>query len=383
MEYGDRPVSAASRIERQWRAVLARYMPADLLKIMLDVNPQDTAAWATGDIRVTSRPDRTGTVFVCFEYAARTFGFDDAHEWFTTPNAGLGGITPAVAMAGYSEEAVSTLYVARDDSAFPYVHLAALDRTGTPRVALAGDWHSNLGHAVGSIERLAQMGVRTLLHLGDFSLWPGSFGARYIRRVSQACDEHDITIYITDGNHEDHSCLALIEPVSGIRWITDRIGYFERGHRWKWDNTDFVSLGGAPSVNRADLSEGRDWWPGEQITDADVTKASSRDHAHVMLTHDSPDPGMRTVEGIIRHNPQGWPREALEYAAEGRARLTVAVHAVRPLLLVHGHHHVVDRAIVHVPGGHDHATEIVSLACDGMGGNLAILDIRTLQVTIF
>ena len=49
---------------------------------------------------------------------------------------------------------------------------------------------------------------------------------------------------------------------------------------------------------------------------------------------------------------------------------------------MHGHHHVVDRATIWIPGGHDHTTDIVSLGCDGMGGNLAILDIHTLQVAV-
>lgn len=373
-------MSAESRIRRQRRDVLARYLPAPLIKTMLDVNSDDITAWATGDNSVTNTPDRTGTVFVAIEFAARTFGLEDAHEWFTTPNARLAGATPAVTIA--EGRYLDALDAAQDDCPFRWVPLAALDRIGNSRVALAGDWHGNLSHAVGSIQRLGRMGIRTLLHLGDFSLWPGDHGARFIRRVAQECDEHDLTIYVTDGNHEDHARLELIEPVDGVRWITDRIGYFERGHRWNWDNTEFVSLGGAPSVNRADLTEGRDWWPGEQITDTDVAKALAGVMPDVMLTHDAPEPATRAVEGIIRNNPQGWPKEALEYAAEGRARLSNAFKHLRPRLLVHGHHHVVDRATVWIPGAHDHATEIVSLGCDGMGGNIATLDIRTLQMTV-
>lgn len=372
-------MSAESRRGRQERGVLARYLGPSHVEQMLGVSPDQLDAWAAGDARVHSA-DAVEDVYLCFQYAARILGFEDAHIWFTASNATLDGATPAQALA--DGDTTHALMAARIDSPLSDVPLVALDRYGIPRVALAGDWHGNLGHAVGSIQRLGKMGIRTLLHLGDFGLWPGPHGSKFIRRVTQECDTYDITILVTDGNHEDHARLALIEPADGVRWITDRIGYFERGHRWTWHNTKFVSLGGAPSVNRADLTEGRSWWPGEQITDADVAKAISGDMADVMLTHDSPEPATLSVKRIIRHNPQGWPKEALEYAAQGRARLSYAFELICPRLLVHGHHHVVDRATVWIPEGHSNPTEIVSLGCDGMGGNLAILDIESLEVTV-
>lgn len=372
-------MSNASRRERQRRAPLARYLPAALMATMFDLNPGDISAWATGDTRVISVPNRSGTVFDCFTYAARVLGLENAHHWFTAPNAGLRGFSPAEAIV--AKTAVQAVDAARTDTPFAAIPLAALDLRGRPRVALAGDWHGNLGHALGSIQRLGRLGIRTVFHLGDFSLWPGPHGAKYIRRITQACEQYDITIYVTDGNHEDHDRLALIEPVDGIRWITDRIGYFERGTRWEWARTTFLSLGGAPSVNRANLTEGRSWWRGEQISHKEAATAINKGAVDVMLSHDAPEPATRAVERIIRHNPQRWPPDALRYAAEGRARLTYAFQTVQPSLLAHGHHHVVDRAIVSIPGA-THDTEIISLGCDGKGGNLAILDIETLKVVV-
>lgn len=351
-----------------------------MIERMLDVGADRVDAWAAGDAGITDN-GATATVYSCFENAAQTFGLDDVHLWFETTNAGLDGATPGEVIADPARR--DTIYAAAvADIPFKRTPLEALDRAGQLRVGLAGDWHGNLGHAVGSVRRLARRSIRTLLHLGDFGLWPGPDGAQFIRRLTQECDAHDITIYVTDGNHDDHHRLATIEPVDGVRWISDRIGFHERGRRWDWANTRFVSLGGAPSVDREWRTEGRDWWAGEQITDEDVARAVSADAADVMLSHDAPQPATRAVENIIRHNPQGWPADALTYAAQGRAKLTTTFHQVRPHLLVHGHFHIVDRATVWVPGGHDHPTEVVALARDGMGGNLAILDIPTLQVTI-
>ena len=203
-------MSADSRRTRQRRAVLARYLAPSLLESMLGVTRADVDAWVAGDTRVATAHTAAGPVFGCFEYAARTFGLDDAQEWFATDNAGLGGATPATALR--ERRGGGVLPAAKADSPFDWVPMVALDRAGTPRVALAGDWHGNLGFALGSIERLAKLGIRTLLHLGDFSLWPGPLGAKFIRRITKACDEHDITIYVTDSNHEDHARLALSDP---------------------------------------------------------------------------------------------------------------------------------------------------------------------------
>lgn len=370
-------MSAASHLERQRRSVLVRYLQPSLIEQMLGVPPEQIGAWASGD-RTVPHNHACGAAYFCFEYTARTLGLQDAHQWFTAGNASLGGAAPAQVITHLKAE---TLAAARSDSPFPTTPLIAQDRDGRLRVALAGDWHGNLPHAIGSIERLARSGVRTILHLGDFGLWPGEAGAKYIRRVTQACDEHDLTILVTDGNHEDHARLALIEPFDGVRWISDRIGFHVRGHRWQWAETTFASLGGAPSVNRDDLVDGVSWWPAEQITHLDLAKTIAGGPVDVLLTHDAPEPSTKAVDDVLRHNPQGWPREALEYAEVGRTRLSLAFLTLQPRLLVHGHHHVVDRATVRVPAG-TRDSHVVSLGCDGMGGNLAILDIDTLDVAI-
>ncbi|MGO4205365.1 hypothetical protein AB4Z09_27225 [Rhodococcus sp. TAF43] len=67
---------------------------------------------------------------------------------------------------------------------------------------------------------------------------------------------------------------------------------------------------------------------------------------------------------------------ALAYAAIGRRRLTVAARAVQPKLLVHGHYHLADEAVVEAPGG---SCRVISLNCEGRRGNLRFLDLSTLE----
>lgn len=126
-----------------------------------------------------------------------------------------------------------------------------------------------------------------------------------------------------------------------------------------------------PATRRA---EGRTWRPGEQIANVDVDHVIAGGEADVLLTHDAPDPLLPKVQAVVERNPHGWSTDALAYAADGRGRVTRAFQAVKPRLLVHGHHHLADRATVRLA---DAAwdTEIVSLAKAGMARSAAVLDL--------
>lgn len=102
-------------------------------------------------------------------------------------------------------------------------------------------------------------------------------------------------------------------------------------------------------------------------------------HADIMLTHDSPDSPWCTprVAEICATNPGGWSHRAVSYAAVGRKRLTVAFEGVRPDLLVHGHYHLAEEAVVTHEG---HRGRIVSLDMDGSGRNFALLNTADLTI---
>lgn len=251
-------------------------------------------------------------------------------------------------------------------------------------VALAGDWHGNTRWAIARIADVAERGVALILHLGDFGIWPGPSGRLYLDRLEEACAERGVGIWVTPGNHEDWGRLARLwaDPARTGRplHLTKHIAVLPRGYRFELEGRTFVSLGGAPSVDLADRSRGTDWWPEEMITPEDVEAVVAGGYADVMLAHDAPlAPYEVDRVGYIRtHNEGGWPDRALAYARVGAERMHDAFLGVAPRLLAHGHYHVSGETTGALPG-RDYDTQIWSLNCDGVDGNVRFLDLATLS----
>ena len=254
------------------------------------------------------------------------------------------------------------------------------------RVAIAGDWHGSKRHAVAAIDVVADHGIRHLLHLGDFGIWPGVKGERFLAHVTDACAAADVTIYITAGNHDDWPQIYATplddrDDIGPCHWMSERIAVLPRGHRFTLGGRSFVSLGGAPSIDRADRFEGLDWWPEEIITDADVDLVVGGGTAEVILLHDSPSsPWCTDAVAAIQQDHTGWNPAELYYCAIGRSRVTRAVKAVVPKLVFHGHFHVLDHAVRDIDGV-GHPVEVYSLPQENRPGNLVFLDLTDLTVS--
>jgi hypothetical protein len=261
-------------------------------------------------------------------------------------------------------------------------------RSANVIVGLAGDWHGNGKWAQARIASLGDRGIAAVLHVGDFGIWPGSSGKKYLRRIEAVCSRYGVTIYVTAGNHEDWSRLLTTAPeqrndIGALLWLTDHVAVFPRdpaGHRFRMGGRSFLSLGGAPSVDYEFRTQGVDWWPGEMVPDRTVRNVAAGGYADIMLTHDAPEAPWQTpaVASICSTNPLGWSTDALAYAAVGRQRLTTAFVGVQPRLLVHGHYHVFDEAILDLPD-REHRCRIISLASDESPGNVVLLDLDTLE----
>jgi len=250
-------------------------------------------------------------------------------------------------------------------------------------VALAGDWHGNTRWALARITELAERGVELILHLGDFGIWPGTSGRTYLGRLEEACAQHRVSICVTPGNHEDWGLLTRLwtEPGQAGRplRLTPNIVVLPRGYRFEIEGRSFVSLGGAPSVDLANRTQGKNWWPEEMITPEDVEAVVACGYADVMLAHDAPLAPYEVdqLAHIRAHNEWGWPDRGLAYARVGAERMHEAFLGVAPRLFVHGHYHVVGEATVALPG-RDYDTRIWSLNCDGVDGNVRYLDLGAL-----
>jgi hypothetical protein len=245
--------------------------------------------------------------------------------------------------------------------------------TATPqRILLAGDWHGNTAHAQWVMRHAARTGCAGVLQLGDFGIWPGEGGRRYLQALSKVAAETGVWVAFIDGNHEDFWQLNSL-PVNenGVRKVAGGIWHLPRGLRWQWAGRTWLAMGGATSLDRAHRRLGSSWWPEESITDAQFREVTDGGRADVMLTHDCPD--TVPIPGL---DPRGWSPEALEIAEAHRKIVRAIAEVVQPHELWHGHFHIRYRAEVSFA---DTPCVVNGLGDDGDGlrNSVALLDITT------
>jgi Calcineurin-like phosphoesterase len=246
------------------------------------------------------------------------------------------------------------------------------------RIGIAGDWHGNSGWATRAVRKISGLlpadQPRVIVHLGDFGIWPGPGGQRYLSAVDAALSAAHAELWFVDGNHEDFTQLARLRPgPDGRAQVTERIWYLPRGHRWRWHGRDWLALGGAVSLDRAGRTEGVDWWPEEVITPRQAASVIEAGPADVMVTHECP----AGIEHAFPPVPRGWAPADLRRSDAHRGLLREVVLAVRPRWLMHGHLHLSYQRRVDLGGG---PIEVTGLDCDGADtGNWGILDVTDMR----
>jgi hypothetical protein len=247
------------------------------------------------------------------------------------------------------------------------------------RVLVAGDWHGNRYWALNVIQRVPQLLAdepqRLVLHLGDFGIWPGDEGRRYLTAVSAALEQAGAQLWFIDGNHEDFNQLAWLAASAApgsLVPVWQRIWLLPRGHRWDWHGRRWLACGGGVSLDAATRVAGRDWWPQEEITAPQEALIISGGQADVMVCHDCPSG--------VRHDfpppPREWNAADLVRNEAHRARLQRITDAVRPAHLMHGHLHRAYQRTCDFGYG---PVQVTGLAADGSMRNYAVLDVRTME----
>ena len=234
------------------------------------------------------------------------------------------------------------------------------------RVAFAGDWHGNTEWAVERISELEGI-TDTILHVGDF--WPATDYDEFTEAVNNANVSNSIKkIMVTLGNHEPWDRFRNIGPEPFQ--VAETIFVLPRPYRFVINNTSFLSLGGAHSVDFDRDDKNFLWFSDEAITDKLVEETIKGGYADILITHESPeDSPIKAVKEILRSNPRGWTDEALKYSLESRIKISEVWDSVRPKLLIHGHMHVPGQAYA-LDG-----RKIVSLGRDGQDMNTFLLDV--------
>lgn len=232
------------------------------------------------------------------------------------------------------------------------------------KATICGDWHGRATWGREQIIRAGLVGSDALIVVGDFGYWVDSLPTtHFLMTVNEQARESGVDLYFLDGNHEDHSRLVGLvdadEPVPLPHY--SNITYLPRGFRWEWWGKTFMSVGGAPSVDKDWRTEGLDWWPAEELTDAQVERCCRAGDVDVVLAHDCPtgvfipnDIG----DGIEFRPSEYWPDEAIHRSNRHRAKMAAIADAVQPSLWINGHYHVPFH-------GQRGEMNVVILNCDG------------------
>ncbi|WP_062384522.1 metallophosphoesterase family protein [Demequina iriomotensis] len=253
------------------------------------------------------------------------------------------------------------------------------------KVGLLGDIHGNARWARHAIEVFGARGIATVVQVGDLGVAHGGTEIEKWDRANKLLRVHGMTMLVAPGNHEDYDHIDALEPRAD-GWIPfrDRILLAPRGHRSELGGRSVVWLGGAGSVDRHARRQRGEWqgrrklwWEQEAISDADIERAVAGGHAEIMVTHEAPAPVPSIERALGGRTP--FKAHDREYAAHVRAALTRAVDAIRPAVLVHGHHHRIVRDGWRHPDGGG-ATRVFGLAAEYSHGGLGVLDTATLEV---
>lgn len=217
---------------------------------------------------------------------------------------------------------------------------------------LAGDWHGYGDWAQKAIHHARKNGAKTILQLGDFGIWPGREGYKYLRFVDKTLEECDIDLLVVPGNHEDYEQLGIDHPGREpftLR-VESRTTFLPRGYRWEWWGQTWMALGGAFSVDDFKRVEGKSWWPGETLTDEQVEYAARPGDVDVIVAHDCPS-GV-DIPGIGPNSKGGdWPIRSLNLSEQHRQKIRRVVDTVKPGLYFHGHYHCRYTSGTYLPGG--------------------------------
>lgn len=222
---------------------------------------------------------------------------------------------------------------------------------------LLGDTHGQLDAAIRAIAAAKAARVDTIIQLGDWGfLWPKH---NAILALHQLLDDAAVRMIFIDGNHDWHGGLATV-AWHQYPWLR----YMPRGTVETFGDVRVGFLGGAASIDRDHRTPGRNWWPTETITDAEVDRLTTCD---VLLTHDAP--------AVPRGLPAWpWPVSLAVTAAldHNREMIQRAIERAQPRRVFHGHYHFAYRDFAYP----SRDRLIVGLDADGRKGSMLLVDKR-------
>lgn len=204
-------------------------------------------------------------------------------------------------------------------------------------ICVVGDLHGNTLRAKKAIQFAAEKGCSAVIQLGDFGLWPGPKGKRYLETVFDTTAECKMRFLWIAGNHENWD--EIDKWKAEWTWplthehphvMSEYVSYVPDGARFRLDGIRYGALGGAYSVDKSLRTPFISWWPQEEPTMEDVDRLGEAP-LDVLLTHDAP--AKPEGGGMILTDRR--EREA----GNARHLIRLALENTCPRTLFHGHWH--------------------------------------------
>lgn len=231
------------------------------------------------------------------------------------------------------------------------------------KILALGDTHGSLPAIKYALNVARREGCGRVVQVGDFGFgWDLELPMeqRFEHQVNILAKKYDVDFFWLDGNHENFDELEnrVDFGSSAPEQMLSNLWYLPRGATWSWDGCQFMSLGGAYSIDKHRRVEAISWWPQELLTRAQVEAALDRGPVDVLLAHDAPA-GIPVLENnMIPHHVSFANRKAV----------LAVMEAVQPKLLVHGHYHYPYTDVLR-------GVSVVGLDCDGSrDASITIID---------
>jgi hypothetical protein len=244
-------------------------------------------------------------------------------------------------------------------------------------IAFFGDWHGHLGWTLGCIDAAEDVGVETMISVGDCALdWPGAQRGRYEKRINGVLEQKGMRLLVSPGNHDNwHTILRLQPGKDGLARWRSNIWILPRGGRTLCEGLTIGGLGGAFSVDSHRRTEGKDWWTDEEPTPEEAQRLIEGGPIDVLVTHDAPlsvplKSGLKLPSGYI------------ERANRTRILLDDVVATLTPAHLIAGHWHQRHiHEIVH-PGGEVTRVDVLANEMHNLGNAILLYpsDERSLKI---
>lgn len=157
-------------------------------------------------------------------------------------------------------------------------------------ITFVGDSHGQAGWLNLVIRTAAREGSHLLLALGDFGLWPGGGGERFLDDVERHLTKHDSTMLWIDGNHDWHDRrLEFLPENDGLVTIRPHLRYIPRGTVFSLPGAPrCLAVGGAVSIDKEWRTEGVNWWATEALQPDDVGRCMAAGEVDLVVSHDAP-----------------------------------------------------------------------------------------------